>query len=238
LDFPEVRRFAMDMPNLTVLQPKIRFDEVIRQHGWCFPSKEIAKIIYYARKGSKWALDYLKGVNADGTPSPYRQSHYAKWAYLVDSPFIISSKCCDIMKENPLNTYSKQSGKRPIIGSMASESQMRRQAWFQTGCNLFDSKRPVSKPMSIWTNQDALEYIREFKIPIASVYGDIVEDRKGRLLTTGEQRTGCIFCLAGCHLHKVNRFQRMAITHPKLHEYCMDALGMGAFLDYVGVQRR
>jgi hypothetical protein len=47
-----------------------------------------------------------------------------------------------------------------------------------------------------------------------------------------------VFCPVGCHLDKVNRFQRMATTHPKLHEYCMDALGLGAFLDYIGVARR
>jgi hypothetical protein len=30
----------------------------------------------------------------------------------------------------------------------------------------------------------------------------------------------------------------MAVSHPKMHEYCMDALGLGAFLDYIGVARR
>ena len=43
--------------------------------------------------------------------------------------------------------------------------------------------------------------------------------------------------ILGCHRDKVNRFQRMARTHPKLHEYCMGALGLGAFLDYIGVPR-
>ena len=238
LDFPEVRSFAMDTPNVTVLQPRTRFDEVVREHGWCFPSKDVAHTIYYARKGSKWAIARLNGVNADGTPSKYRQSHYVKWAYLVDAPFKISANCCGIMKEAPLEKYERESGKRPIVGTMAVESERRRHAWLQTGCNNFDSKHPVSKPLSFWTNQDALRYILDYKIPIASVYGDIVEDKKGQLATTGEQRTGCCFCPVGCHRDKVNRFQRMAVSHPKLHEYCMDALCLGAFLDYIGVPRR
>jgi hypothetical protein len=128
--------------------------------------------------------------------------------------------------------------KRPMIGIMAVESERRKQAWLQTGCNNFDSKHPVSKPMSFWTNRDALQYIRDYQLPIASVYGDIMEDNKGRLFTTGEQRTGCVFCPVGCHRDKVNRFQRMAVSHPKLHDYCMSVLGLGAFLDFIGVEYR
>ena len=238
LDFPEVRTFAMETSNVSVLQPKMKFNEVVREHGWCFPSKDVAHTIYYARKGSKWAVDRFSGVNEDGSPNRYKLSHYKKWAYLVNSKFTISAKCCDIMKEAPLHRYEKESGKHPIVGTMASESQRRRIAWFQTGCNNFDSKRPISKPMSFWTNNDVLRYIRDFKVMIPSVYGDIVEDTKGRLTTTGEQRTGCVFCPVGCHLDKVNRFQRLAVTHPKLHTYCMDALGLGAFLDYIGVLKK
>ena len=237
LDFPEVRRFAVETPNVTVIQPKMRFKEVVEKYGWCYPSKDVAHTIYYARKGSGWAHDRLNGVNADGTPSKYRQSHYVKWKFLLDSPFVISAQCCDIMKEAPLDKYRNETGTQPIVGTMAVESERRKQAWFQTGCNNFDTRQPVSKPLSFWTNQDILRYVRDYKIPIASVYGDITEDAKGQLSTTGEQRTGCVFCPVGCHRDKINRFQRMAQTHPKLHEYCMDALGLGAFLDYIGVPR-
>jgi 3'-phosphoadenosine 5'-phosphosulfate sulfotransferase (PAPS reductase)/FAD synthetase len=95
----------------------------------------------------------------------------------------------------------------------------------------------VSKPLSFWTNQDVLTYIRMTGLPMASVYGEIGEDKKGRLSTTGEQRTGCMFCPIGCHRDKVNHFQRMAVSHPKLHKYCMETLGLGEFLDYLGVPK-
>ena len=82
-----------------------------------------------------------------------------------------------------------------------------------------------------------LEYILKYNIKIPSVYGEIITDKKGKLTTTLEKRTGCIFCPVSCHRDKVNRFQRLAQTHPKLHNYCMDALGLGAFLDFIGVPK-
>lgn len=84
--------------------------------------------------------------------------------------------------------------------------------------------------------QDILLYLKTFNIPYCSVYGDIVEDSNGKLITTGENRTGCMFCMFGVHLEKEpNKFQRMAETHPKLYEYCIKKLGCGKVLDYIGV---
>ena len=103
--------------------------------------------------------------------------------------------------------------------------------------------------MSFWTEQDVLEYIRRFNVPYCSVYGDIAETDEG-LKTTGCDRTGCTFCMFGCHLEKgENRFQRLKKTHPKQYEYCInggetvdgkwqpnkDGLGLGRVLDYIGV---
>jgi len=235
LEFPEVRTFALSKENVTVLRPAMRFDEVVRAHGWCYPSKDVARTLRYAQKGSKWAHDRLAGVNPDGSPCGFRRDRYAKWAYLKDGPVRISDACCEIMKERPLDAYARQTGKHPITGIMATESRRREESWLQTGCNAFDGKRPVSKPLSFWTEQDVLRYLRDFKLPYASVYGDIAEDKNGKLYTTGEKRTGCIFCPVGCHLDKVNRFQRLAVTHPKLHDYVINQLGLRELLDFVGV---
>lgn len=96
--------------------------------------------------------------------------------------------------------------------------------------------------MSFWTEQDVLQYIKQFNIEYASVYGDIIEDKKGKLYTTKCERTGCVFCGFGCHLEKEpNRFQRLKHTHPKLWEYCMKpmsegGLGMKEPLDFLGVK--
>ena len=115
---------------------------------------------------------------------------------------------------------------------MASESKIREKAWLETGCNSFDGKYKISKPMSFWTEQDVLEYIRRNDIEIASVYGFIAADKDGqqalddcgcKLCTTGESRTGCIFCGFGAHLEKgEGRFERLKRTHPKQYDYCMN----------------
>lgn len=60
--------------------------------------------------------------------------------------------------------------------------------------------------------------------------------KHGKLMTTGASRTGCMFCMLGVHLEKEpNRFQRMAVTHPQLYDYCINKLGCGKVLDYIGV---
>ena len=65
-----------------------------------------------------------------------------------------------------------------------------------------------------------LEYIKKYNLPYAPVYGEIIQDDKGKWQTTKCNRTGCVFCMYGCHLEKEpNRFQNLKITHPKLWQY-------------------
>ena len=133
------------------------------------------------------------------------------------------------MKKKPFHKYKK----KMFVATMTEESMLRRTAWLKTGCNAFN--QGVSKPMSFWTEQDVLEYIKAHGLPIASVYGDIVYgsrdseqydatlcDCGAKLCTTGCQRTGCIFCGYGAHRDKgESRFHRLKHTHPKLYDYCM-----------------
>ncbi|GHU52751.1 hypothetical protein AGMMS49975_09220 [Clostridia bacterium] len=235
LEFPEVRNFALSLPNVIKLTPEMRFDEVIKEYGWCYPSKDVANAVFYARQGKRWAINYFKGLNTDGSRSWYKEAYYKKWAFLLDSDFKISAKCCDVMKENPLKFYAQETKTKPITGTLTSESSRRKQAWLKTGCNSFKKGKEISKPLSFWSEQDILRYLRDFKIPYASVYGDIVEDKKGKLKTTGERRTGCTFCPIGCHLDKVNTFQRLEYSRPARHRYIINDLGLGDLLDFVGV---
>ena len=89
--------------------------------------------------------------------------------------------------------------------------------------------------MSLWTEQDVLQYIRKYEIEICSVYGEVMAvDANGlfydpmpgidcKLKCTGCQRTGCIWCALGAQFDKgLSRYQRLAITHPKQYEYCMN----------------
>lgn len=243
LEYPEIREFVKTIDNVTWVKPKMNFRQVIRTYGYPVASKELSRKIHYAKKGSAWAVKYVDGsaVDSDGKPSRYRVTN--RWLKLLDAPFEVSDYCCNVMKKSPLTEYHKKSGDKPITGIMANESALRTNAWLKTGCNSFDTKKPMSKPMSFWTEQDVLQYIKRYNLPYCPVYGDIVEDETtGLLHTTGAHRTGCMFCMFGVHLEKEpNRFQRMKQTHPKVWEYCMKpveqgGLGMKEVLDYIGVK--
>lgn len=135
---------------------------------------------------------------------------------------------------------------------MAAESRVRYQAWLRTGCNAFEGKSPHSAPLSFWTEQDILEYIKVKNLDYCKeVYGEIVESgreylfmgyKTGRpeLKTTRNNRTGCMFCMFGCHLEKEpNRFQRMKEDYPKQYDFCMRSISEGGLgcdevLNYIG----
>ena len=248
LEYPEVRNFALSKGNVIRLKPKMNFRKVIETYGYPVISKDVAKRVYEyhnaERKGTllnSCAYQEFNGIRLqpDGRPSSFNKK---KYKYLTEADFLISHKCCDIMKKNPVKEYIKSTGRKPIIGTMACESQNRTMAWLKTGCNAYESKDPKSQPMSFWTEQDVLQYIKQNDLSYASVYGDIVEDENGKLKTTGCSRTGCVFCAFGCHLEKEpNRFQRLKQTHPQLWEYCMKdwengGLGMKNVFDYINVK--
>lgn len=248
LEYPEIRKFALSQENVVRVKPEMSFRKVIETYGYPIITKEVAKRVYEyhnaERKGRLEQSSAYKEFNGLLKQPNGKRSFYNKerWKFLVDSDFLISHKCCDIMKKNPAKKYEKETGRKPIIATMTCESITRRTAWLKTGCNAFDSKNPKSQPMSFWTEQDVLQYIKENNIPYAPVYGEIKENENGKLYTTGCDRTGCIFCGFGCQFEKEpNRFQRLHETHPKLWEYCMrdwedGGLGMKNVLDYINVK--
>ena len=134
---------------------------------------------------------------------------------------MIGGYCCEKTKKSPVHKYQHKNKVKPIFGTLAEESRLRTSAWIKTGCNSFEGQKAASKPLSFWTEQDILQYLSDYGIKIASVYGDIVGE-PGNLHCTGCTRTGCVFCGFGAHLEKgETRFQRLARTHPKQYEYCI-----------------
>ena len=240
MEYREIQDFVSSVPNVKWLYPEMPFNKVIKEYGYPVISKEVARRIEYARRGSGWAIQHLRGRTKDGIPSKFNQ-RYVKWARLVEAPFLISEKCCEISKKRPLRRFLKEAGCVPIIGTMAAESMRRQSAYLKTGCNAFNKKEPSSQPLSFWNKQNILEYILLTGIPYAKgIYGEIVKDPKtNKLITTQAQRTGCVYCMFGVHLEKEpNRFQRMAAEHPDLYDYCINKLGCGEVLDYIKVRRR
>lgn len=69
LEYPEIREFVKTVPNVTWLRPEMPFSKVISEYGYPVVSKDVARRVRYAKRGSPWALCHLNGLNADGTPS-------------------------------------------------------------------------------------------------------------------------------------------------------------------------
>lgn len=236
LEYPEIREFVKTWDNVDWIRPKKSFLQVIKEYGYPVISKEISQDVWESRKGM------ASGLKSLGIIESKKDKHYVfpKYAYLVkEAPFEMSHMCCKIMKKNPAQQYERKNKVYPIIANMAEESLLRRQSWIRFGCNAFDSKRPKSNPMSFWTEQDVLRYIQVMNIPIASVYGKIktiYKDGQQILVTTGEKRTGCMFCMFGVHLEKCpNKFQRMYHTHPKQWNYCINKLNLKQVLDFFNI---
>ncbi len=240
LEYPEIVKFAKDIPNVRILKPELTFKQVIEQKGYPVISKSVANTVRLARKNIEEGKDTLRVRQIKGLEVGSKFNK-GKWEFLLDAPFKISDECCNEMKKKPFKKYEKETGKVPFIGTLAVESQQREAVYLKTGCNAFNSKKPKSTPLGFWTEQDILQYIFENNLTICSVYGDVVEESdmlgNKNYRATGEQRTGCMFCMFGCHLEKEpNRFQRMKYTHPKQYKYCMEKLNLKEVLDYINVK--
>jgi 3'-phosphoadenosine 5'-phosphosulfate sulfotransferase (PAPS reductase)/FAD synthetase len=233
LEYPEIRYFVKTVENVEWIKPQMHFTDVIKQYGFPLISKEQAQYIQQFRNAKS---EKTKDTRWNG--NKYGQGKISeKWKFLVNAPFKISERCCDVMKKNPFKRYEKQSKNHPIIGIMAEESSKRVQDYLRFGCNAFDAKRPVSRPLGFWINNDILEYLYKFKTPYASIYGEIIEDDNKNYINTGVERTGCMWCLFGIQYDdSPNRIQNMKLTHPKIYDYCINKLGIGEVLDYINVK--
>lgn len=277
LEYPEIQKFVKTFAEwirntygikvqLDIVRPEMRFDEVLRLKGYPIISKAVSHAVKIARRNPNGKV--MKNLF---DPENKGRFGFYKWKFLIKVPFPISDECCNVMKKNPAKKYAKETGRKPILGTMADESSLRYAAWLKHGCNAFGGKNPSSQPLSFWTKQDILRYIKKFSVPYCPVYGDIVVkqaegtdenqinlidylgcyEEEDELTTTGCDRTGCIFCMFGCHLEKEpNRFQRLKETHPRQYEYCIkggemvdgkwqpskEGLGLGYVLDYIGVK--
>ena len=209
------------------------------QGRWCEP--KISDNVRVANKRERQEC-----ADKGNIPSEDRSNYsQVRYKFFLEAPFEISNQCCNIMKKNPAHNYHKQTGRNPITAQMASESRLRTQKWLQNGCNAFNTTIPTSNPMSFWTEQDILLYIKLHNLPICSVYGDVVIDYdkadiiEGQmdisdflddgkelfdkdnlpLKTTGCSRTGCCLCGFGCHLEKKGegRFELLKETHPGIY---------------------
>ena len=257
LEYPEIREFVKTIDNVIWLKPKMNFKDAIEKYGYPIISKEQSGYIHDYRN-AKPNSHKVRDTRLNG--NKWGRGISKKWKYLLDAPFKISDKCCEVMKKRPFKTFEKENKLYPILGNMAVESSIRAIQYQKNGCNAFNVVRKMSNPLGFWMEQDILNYIVTHNIPYASVYGEII-NISGKFETTGQRRTGCMFCMFGVHMDKEpNRFQRMKMTHPKMYDYCMrepqilntgtfdengifvydiipgSGLGLAKVLDFIGVK--
>lgn len=197
LEYPEVRqqvkffaewlrkKYGIEVV-LDIIRPKMRFDEVIKKHGYPIISKAVANAVETTRHKLRFGGDFetvrvqqllgtYKGTRQDGKRSKFDKTKYKP---LLDVDFNISDRCCAVMKKAPLKEWEKKNKRYPIVATMADESIHREAEWLKSGCNGFDMKRPTSKPLSFWTEQDVLQYIKQEQDKYDREYKGKLEDLK------------------------------------------------------------
>lgn len=220
---------------VTWLKPKMTFAQSLIKNGYPVISKSQAMAIsrYRNTKLPEQKKYRLTGEKPDGTFGKVGVIS-DKWKFMIDAPFKITEKCCDILKKQPVKRFEKETGLRPIIGTMASESNNRKMQYIKDGCNVFEKGKESCKPLSIFTEKDIWDLIKRENIEICSIYYD---QFIGGELVTGEKRTGCAWCAFGCDKENPsnNRFHRLEKREPKRYKSMMNKLGYRSVLKFMDI---
>jgi len=106
----------------------------------------------------------------------------------------ISHSCCHFIKEAPSQKLQKKLGVDTLFrGLLASESRRRTFTFLDKGFIYMSKDNTLySSPLSIFTDSDIWEYIREFDVPYSELYD--LTDNDGNILF---ERNGCYTCGTG-----------------------------------------
>lgn len=212
-EYPDIIRFVHQLKdggaNIQIIRPDMTPRQVWQRYGFPLIGKEQAQKIHRIRinpeskSAKKWMSD--KG---------YFKLAY-QWRYLINEPYDVTDICCKKLKKDPFHRFEAETGRRPIIGVMASESNMRKGQYIRNGgCNVFGEK-PSCRPLSIWNDDDVWAYIEMQKLPIADIYHK------------GAKRTGCVGCGFGAQFADDPRFRILLKTYPKLYNMVMNYTNNG-----------
>ena len=95
LEYPEVKQFVKTWDNVDIIRPKMSFKEVLNKYGYPVISKEQSQYIYDYRNTKS---EKMKDIRINGNKWG-RGKISKKWLYMIDAPFKVSDKCCNIMKK-------------------------------------------------------------------------------------------------------------------------------------------
>jgi len=202
VEFPECVSFIQKMRkewslNFHVARPESNFWEVTEKYGWPMLGK--------GSSGYWWSrAEYLR---KQGKHKLAKATEAAR----------ISAACCRILKEKPMKKLCTSLGIDYIIlGNLVSESRQRFFIWAQKGDYYFakNEKRWKAWILSIWTEENILEFHILNKLPCSAIY------EKGHL------RNGCWPCLMDIRF-KDNKLSILRKSHPKLWKFLIIEKGVG-----------
>jgi 3'-phosphoadenosine 5'-phosphosulfate sulfotransferase (PAPS reductase)/FAD synthetase len=224
LEFPEIREFVAQTDNVISVKPKVSFKSVIEDRGYPLPNKDVAQQLEILERSDENNKTYQIALGN----VPGRRGIPVKWKFLQDAPFKCSAHCCNTLKKYPSKIFERKSGKHPITGLTAAESSMRQVSFVKYGCNIMEGKRPISRPLMFWNEEDIYNYVDMFKLPLSEIY------------SKGYDRTGCMLCMFGYFDEPPfnNRFTRLKRTHPRIWEWGLETLGYKEVIEYVGAKLR
>ena len=125
LEYPEIQRFVKDIkagkydcfnPNVEIVRPEMRFDEVLTKYGYPVIGKEVAQAVYSARTQARVnSIDvrctgmYDRAFNPESEKNKRFPGYcLSRYDFLFDAPFDISHNCCAVMKKKPSKKYEKE----------------------------------------------------------------------------------------------------------------------------------
>lgn len=224
VEFPEIRQFVKTIDNVIWVKPEKSFKEVKNKYGFPVISKTVAMAISRYRNTSDPIQKQLRKYGGICPSSGKKQVMGVipkKYHYLINAPFKISEQCCDFLKKRPYKKFNKESKLKPIVGTMASDSNLRKIEYIKRGCNSYESAGR-STPLAFWTTENIWTYINNNRLKYSSIYD------------MGYHNTGCVPCLFGVQYEEdPDRFKLLKQTHPKYYNYCMNELGILDVLTFI-----
>lgn len=252
-------------------KPKIPWNQVLLEKGYPIYSKQFSVILHRAKNcksKSNLIKNWIWGINTERYKIPFKRLFLLdddmknfntnKDDHLIDDDYFnidilknknyenfrqyYSEKCCNYVKGG-----LKHIKWPSFVGTMASESDLRKQSWIKYGCNILNDKKKISRPLSIWNEVDIWKYIIKNKTEINEMYGyssiDFGDDYKDRdkikkaIQNLRYKRLGCISCPYGAHLDEgKNRFEILYQESRLLYESQVIRNGMYKVLIDMGIK--
>lgn len=143
-----VKELAEKDNRIKIISSGLNIKEMLEEVGYPFKSKEHSKKVKEYRAGARYKkiLEYFGFIPGGYRPCPQKLLYQIK-----DESLKISSKCCDKLKKEPANKWSKENNKTVVITGMLKEEGGVRN---NVSCITIDSKTGKLKrfhPLSIIT---------------------------------------------------------------------------------------